>query len=55
MIFSRNSTVVEDKLSNSPVLADLYTDASVKGFGSVLLRSHMDKEFHPIEYYSKCT
>ena len=47
---------------NSPVLAvytplreaELHTDASTKGFGSVLLQRQEDGKFHPISNYSKC-
>lgn len=51
------------KLVNSPVLAvynpthetELHTDASSRGYGSVLLQRKEDKRFHTIAYYSKCT
>ena len=56
-------TTLKDKLVNSPVLAvynplretELHTDASAKGYGSVLLQRQEDGKFHPISYYSKCT
>lgn len=54
---------LRDRLVNSPVLAvydpqretELHTDASIKGYGSVLLQRQGDKKFHPVACYSKCT
>jgi len=51
------------KLTNAPVLAicnltsetELHCDASTAGYGSVLMQRSIDKQFHPIFFFSKRT
>lgn len=55
--------IPKNKLVNAPVLAvynpllqtELHTDASFKGYGSVLMQKQKDNKFHPVAYFSRCT
>ena len=55
--------ILKNRLINDPELmiysplrdTELQTDASVMGFGSVLMQRQEGNKFHSVAYYSKCT